>query len=219
MNFLLFHSQQKATALFGEKISRQCCFFACTGAFIIGVTLPTLLILWHRGLTHSDRIMTPGWIKMTEMSFKSIIETALWLFSGVSVFCGPGTVLLSLLLYFILRKDVLSQLESSGLLLLRGAMLGAVLAFANQPGWSAWQLFTTELWNPQPPALAVRAMVILRFVLLFSVTGASCGAWIAWQAYRSHHPSEGQIPKYSLRTMMMLVLLWGALLALFSPRK
>jgi len=61
-------------------------------------------------------------------------------------------------------------------------------------------------------------LIALRIALLFVVTGATCGAWIAWQAYRERHPERGFFPRFSLRTLIVGAFSWGLLLAVYMPQ-
>ena len=56
-----------------------------------------------------------------------------------------------------------------------------------------------------------------RAFVLFTFTGATCGAWVGWQAYKERHPKCGFFPRFSLRTLVLLAMGWGMLLALFMP--
>mgnify|MGYP001616675931 CR=1 FL=1 len=82
--------------------------------------------------------------------------------------------------------------------------VGSVIAFLNLPAHLSAVLFE---WDS--------SLDLLRYILLFIVSGASCGAWIGWQAYRAENPQAGFFPPCSLKTLLGVVLAWGALLALF----
>ncbi|MCZ7646793.1 MAG: hypothetical protein M5U26_16150 [Planctomycetota bacterium] len=60
---------------------------------------------------------------------------------------------------------------------------------------------------------------VLRLFAGLTASGATAGAWLGWQVARVFDPLLGRLPRFSLRTLVILVLAWGALLALFlSPR-
>jgi hypothetical protein len=79
-------------------------------------------------------------------------------------------------------------------------VLGVACAFLNLPGYAAGMY-----------------VGLPRLLALFVVAGATCGLWIAWQAYRNIHPEAGCFPQYRLSTLLMLVIAWGVVLALFTP--
>jgi uncharacterized membrane protein YsdA (DUF1294 family) len=58
---------------------------------------------------------------------------------------------------------------------------------------------------------------LLRLCAVYIITGGVCGAWLAWQVFREQHPERGVIPRYSLRTLLLLVIAWGFLLWIFMP--
>lgn len=136
----------------------------------------------------------PDFVPFASSGFKYFREIAeaiggLWLLGGI---------LLSRLVYLHLSRVC----ESYGLsrLAASGALIGAAIAFANVPFCIA------ALFADFP-----------RGVVLLASTGAMSGLWIAWHAYRSNHPEAGFFPRYHLSTLLMLVVVWGAVLTVFSP--
>lgn len=82
----------------------------------------------------------------------------------------------------------------------------AGLSFFNVPGYLAIEFFRADPYSP------------FNFLALFAVTGFTCGIWIGWQAWMEENPSAGAIPRFSLRTLVLFMIGWGVLLALFMPR-
>ena len=89
-----------------------------------------------------------------------------------------------------------------------GALWGMGLAFLNFPGLCVLEF----LYDEHEPIVSV-----LRVALLYVVAGSTCGMWIGWQAWRGFRPSEGFLPRFTLRTMLMIVMLWGTVLVAFQP--
>lgn len=87
-----------------------------------------------------------------------------------------------------------------------GMWAGALLAFANLPGYFVAGILKQQPWWG------------LKMALLFAVAGASSGMWIAWQAYRAVHPEKRFWPQYSLATLLIVVIAWGALMGVFAPQ-
>ncbi len=176
--------------------------WALAGAVFIGVTLPCLLVVLHRlpfGVLENSPAQNP--------SAKEVLVQALILQIFATLFCGPGALVLAGILYAILKSYWRSKKPSLHAFMCIGMILGAVSAFANFPGY-----ICIELLRHGDPLRGVRV------TLLFAVTGATCGSWIAWQAYRSYEPGVSLLPRYSLKTLLGVVLAWGALLAFFTPR-
>ncbi|MCY3018237.1 MAG: hypothetical protein NTW87_04290 [Planctomycetota bacterium] len=192
---------------FGDLRGRQYWLGACAGAVVIGVTLPTLLVCFHAGrqgvfwaLTHGpqDPVEPPPWSDVAGgwVALQAIATVA----------CGPGAVVLALLLYRFCKGVALWPTAPPLQHVVRyGMALGAVMAFLNFPGY----LVGLVLDGQRYPTAKV--------ALLFVVAGASAGMWIAWQAYRAAHPKERFWPRYSLATLLLVVFAWGLLLMVFAP--
>ncbi|HYF50669.1 MAG TPA: hypothetical protein VEJ63_14750, partial [Planctomycetota bacterium] len=116
-----------------------------------------------------------------------------------TIFCGPGALIIGFLLYTFLKGFEASVVRER---ILCSMWVGALLAFFNFPGY-----------------LALAFVDLSRVVALFLVAGASSGAWLAWQAYRSQNPGAPIFPRFSLGTLMLIVLAWGALLLIFAPQR
>jgi hypothetical protein len=82
----------------------------------------------------------------------------------------------------------------------RAAVIGAAIAFLNFPGYLAVAIV-------HPPRVA----------LLFLVAGATCGLWVGWHAWRATHLDAPRWPRFSLKTLWLLAMAWGALLVIFAP--
>ena len=134
-------------------------------------------------------------------SLRLISRVEFWLFIA---FVATGAFLLGLWLFY----DLVRRWEwlNSRPPLLAGAMLGVVLAFMNLPGYLAYELLKGDFR-------------IHRLIALFLVAGSTSGAWIAWQAYRTKKPEVPFWPQYSIRSLLLLIIAWGALLALFAPKR
>ncbi|MCW8132017.1 MAG: hypothetical protein KIS92_16845 [Planctomycetota bacterium] len=166
---------------------------AIVGSIFIGALLPSLLVWVHRCGAPFRHDGEPWQLSQLVL---------------LQVMAGLGCGLFSFFIAFFFKRKILrdygEQVELS--VLERGAArLGAIVGFLNLPGYYAGFFFPSG-W-----------LSIVRIFVLFVVTGVTCGLWIGWQAYRMYHPKEGIWPRFSLRTMMVLVLAWGLLLALFSP--
>ncbi|HYG76905.1 MAG TPA: hypothetical protein VEK08_18010 [Planctomycetota bacterium] len=180
---------------------------ACLGTLGFGITAPVLLACFYvsfdidqgmRGYADDARHMSLG---LALQQFISLELTALFL-------CGPGAVILCLIVYAILRADPAAAQETPDEILLRGRWVGAVIAFANLPGYLSGFVLGWE-----------RPLTELRVALLFIVAGVVSGSWIAWQAWRASHPNAPFMPRYSLTTLLGCLLALGAVLTVFAPAK
>lgn len=183
-----------------KEKSKQFWVTASAGAILIGITLPTLLVSWQRSFTLLEFDDFPGQHPKEQSIVGSLLQAEI----PALILCGPGAVLLTVLLYYHLRHSHRSM-EIRPLANI-GMMIGVLCAFMNLPAYLS-SVFID--WN--------RPFAAIRYLMLFVVAGATCGMWIAWQAYRSNHPGTGFFPRYRLSTLLMLVLAWGALLALYAP--
>lgn len=186
----------------------RCACWAALGALVIGVTLPTVLVWWNCGglplrrmqkdpPTQTGNVQT--WIEVSEdLAILELIAT---------FFCGPGAVILSLVVFALTRRVTRNESSTLQTVILYGMGVGAGLAFSNVPGYFAGEFMHGET-----------STVGLKLGLLFLVAGASSGAWIAWQAYRAEHAEARFWPRFSLRTLTLAVIAWGALLGVFAPK-
>lgn len=181
-------------------LSRQYGLVACIGSLVIGVTLPVILVAWFV-------------VRRDASAYSNVsvqIEDVIALLLVATVFCGPLAVVYAASLYWVQRRSILRDPQRSLARLNQyGVIGGIVCAFANVPAWLVWVLLDDarhlDLWN------------LPRFIALFAVAGSSCGLWISWQAWRYHHPESRIFPRYSLKSLLIIIFLWGALMALFSP--
>ena len=165
---------------------------AALGSVLIGVTLPSLLTAMRLCLL--DKYAN-------ERVLNFLILQALALLG-----CGPGAVMLALILMsFLALKTPQWSVKRS---ITSGALWGVGLAFLNFPGLCVLAF----LYDEHEPIVSV-----LRVALLYVVAGSTCGMWIGWQAWRGFRPSEGFLPRFTLRTMLMIVMLWGTVLVAFQP--
>ena len=167
-------------------------FVAAVGSMIIGIAIPSLLV----GLRLSRKGLFD---EKPEYLLKNI---GLLFVLGIAV-CGPGAMLLSTLLLSKLSRP--SVLRTQYKTMLTGAQGGIAIAFLNVPGYFIAIVLRNDTF------------VQLRVALLFVVSGCTCGLWVAWQAWRSSHPGERFLPRFTLQTLILLVILWGAVLVVFQP--
>ena len=166
---------------------------ATMGSVPIGVTLPCILV----SLRLINRPSVEGVIFIEFNPFA--------IFVCAVIFCGPGAIVLSLILLKILVSKTTDWTLRQ--IICAGMFGGIAMAFCNLPGYLVIELLHGDTF------------VLERVTLLFAVAGASCGMWIAWQAWRASHPKERFLPRFSLRTLMLLVFLWGIVMLAFQPRQ
>ncbi|MEI6233975.1 MAG: hypothetical protein WCT04_13040 [Planctomycetota bacterium] len=167
---------------------------AALGSIFIGVTLPSILVCLH---LYEIKLGGPPHEIMQE-------EFVILLVAG-TIFCGPGaSVLSSILLLILERRSLVWTLQQT----MWGGVLGGIaMAFLNVPGYMVGFILEDDPY------------VYSRVTLLFAVAGSTCGLWIAWVAWRSQHPGERFLPRFSLRTLIVVVLLWGAVMLAFQPKQ
>jgi len=125
----------------------------------------------------------------------------------VPIFVGPGLLILARVLLGTLRRKCDSGIKDEGLhrLLVNGAISGALLAFLNFPGYVGYLHLARD---PHP---------ILRLAVIFIVTGALCGVWIAWQAFKERNPDRGFIPSMGVWALVSSMIVLFTLLWFFLP--
>lgn len=121
-------------------------------------------------------------------------------------FCGPGAFLLALVLFKVLMLESQARNWSQARTFVWGAVLGPVFATINFPGYFVGDVLKAD------------DFIFERVMLLFAVAGTTCGLWVAWQAWRASHRHEKFLPRFSLRTLMLMVVLWGCAMLAFQPR-
>lgn len=199
--YWLLRPPASATSLarFGPHLA-----WAMLGILVVGITVPCVLTWLHNhgGLfplfPDSDSIPISHSWSATDLLLLEVIAL---------IGCGPGALILTLLLFHLLRRSGQLENETERGVMLQGAMLGALLAFFNFPGY-----LSSEFYKGGDSGV-----MLLRIGLLFAVTGATCGAWTAWQVYRAKHPERGLFPRFSLFTLVCAAMAWGVLLIVFMP--
>lgn len=184
-------------------LSRTYWLMSCLGALVFGVVLPCFLVFLNA-------MNTPQMKQLgDEFNLTNHLPPVVMLFFWGLLIAGPGIVVIALFLHRFFKASCALQPDlAPGKLLFDGMLTGASTGILNFPAWFAAAMFD---WN--------NSAVLLKFLLLFVVPGATYGAWIAWQAYRSHHPGEGLIPRYTLGSLLMAVFGWGILLAIYAPAR
>lgn len=179
---------------------RSCILLAIAGAVVLGVIVPCgLAAMRMTDLTFDGGDTGPS-------SLLAYIERAAMLCMIAGFFCSPGAVILSAIIVIMLRKQIHNEGGTHARWIQRGSVYGAVAAFLNFPGYLAAAILPDDGFMP------------VRLITLFAVTGATCGAWLGWQAWRENDLEAGLVPRFSLRMLIFLVLGWGVLLSLFVPR-
>lgn len=174
--------------------------WSCFGSVVFGITLPVMMACLASGGTPVRPCHPPEF-----PPFSLVVEQLFMLEFIALLFCGPGAVILASILYVFVRDKYAPHMEQKQLLA-KGMVGGAMLAFANVPGYLSGAMLGWE-----------RPLTEIRVALLFISAGVVSGSWIAWQAYRMHHAEAGFFPQYSLKTLVLVMLSLGAVLAVFSP--
>jgi len=186
---------------------RQYWLWAIGGSLVLGLTLPVLLVVWN-GQGQVDLLPMNGPTWQSKVTAQQMIEGAILLLAAAMIFCGPIAAVLALVVYAALRKHADVATASLHLIAKRGAIIAGLMAFLNVFGYLAVGFLPMD--HPVP--------VWVRLPLLFIVAGVSCGMWIAWQAWRATRPTEPVLPRYSLSWLLMLVIGWGAVMAVYAPK-
>lgn len=124
-----------------------------------------------------------------------------------AILTGPGILILGNILLAILRHAPSLKKKSTKLctLIASGAVFGAITSIANIPGYLG-AIYLERDSNPIP-----------RLAVVFVVTGALCGTWIAWQVFKERHPGHGFLPEISDRMRAALVVSLLILGVIFFP--
>lgn len=180
-------------------------FIAMVGATVIGVSLPAILVSANCG-TKSVFSSTADCVPVVNMPVSKRVDETLRLAVMAFILCGPIAVLLGSIVIMMARSNARSG-YTLGMVMWRAIVLGAFMSFANVPAWGVTWLI---------PATGLEKDV--KMFLLFVVAGSTAGAWIGWQAWRTEFPDTPLIPSFSLKVLMIVVIAWGGLLAIFYPR-
>lgn len=192
----------------GSEAGRPHWALGCLGTLAAGITLPVLLTChynaWRWEGPRSQ--MAAHRIASDLPSLSEALAQFLGLELVALLLCGPGAVLLSIILYWILKNAAVRERLPLEALAKRGLGWGAVLAFANLPGYlSGFIIGWDQPWTE------------LRVAGLFIVAGAASGLWVSWQAWRAAHPEARFFPQYSLKTLLLVVILAGCVMLLYAP--
>ena len=177
---------------------------ALAGSILIGVIVPCFLS-WIATYGGESYTVVNG-VAVDTTEFQWHFNELFMLMFLALLFCAPGAAILSSILYFIFRKIKAVELDSEGSAIKTGLIVGAFTSVLNFPGFFSYAVLERY---PQ---------VGLRIGLLFVVTGATCGAWTAWQTYREAHPERKFLPRFTMMTLLVFALGWGVLLMVFMPK-
>ena len=174
---------------------------ALMGALLLGVPIPCLLTWWSTNGAPLHRLALDKPNEYVPWQLQDLLVLLIF----CSVLCGTFALGLGGIMMASLRGDSRLEQDDERFILSYGMKAGAGLAFLNLPGYFAKFFYGDG------------ALPLVRIVMLFAVTGLTCGAWIAWQAYKERHPQRGFLPRFSLKTLVLLSLGWGLLLMLYRP--
>lgn len=162
------------------------------GALGFQVGLPSVLI----ALRFSRHFSTSS--SGVASFFAALLKCLLF---GVSC-CGIGAVVSSaILLSMINYFDERWTFRASAIVSFAS---GIVLAFLDLPVYLFGIIF---------PDIVIEGW---RVLVLLAVLGGPSGLWTAWQARRSRLPEERDLPRFSLRTLVVIVLLWAVAMLAFQ---
>ena len=162
------------------------------GAQVLSLFLPCLLMWW----TNAGALRVFSSQRWSVGNLIALVITAV-------ILCSTGTLVLGLILVAIVRR----RPETTGEQLKRqvvrkGAIYGAVLAFFNVPAYLGF----LHVGNPG-------------FIPILGVGGAMAGAWIGWRVYGKLEPPQPFWPRFSLGTLVLIVVVWAALFFLYAPKE
>jgi hypothetical protein len=124
------------------------------------------------------------------------------------LFSIPVGLILGFVIFQLSKRRMNQENATATDLSTYGVRLGLMLTYLNFPAY--FWILNPEKNTPFRSSLEI-------FLMLGS-TGALSGAWIAWQAWRSVHEEERFWPRFSLRTLVIVMIAWGAVLAAFAPK-
>lgn len=183
-------------------VLRQYWLWTVIGALVLGLGFPIILVLWNNGIVNNllavlqdpSLYYSLDWERVDVMIF------------GAVVLCGPIAMFLALAVYRDLYIQSRREDAKLGEVARRGVIAAVLLAFLNVPGYLVFLFLDANAVS-----------IFIKVPMLFIVAGASCGLWIAWQAWRETHKDAPFFPRYSLIWMLALMLCWAGLLAVFAP--
>ncbi|HYG77820.1 MAG TPA: hypothetical protein VEK08_22630 [Planctomycetota bacterium] len=180
---------------------------ALLGSVLIGVILPTFLVCWCSGakgvlnLIIKTKMNTKG-KPLPDLSLDELAGNWSGMLVQALILCGPIAIGLANIVF---DKCLERTRKRSTPNQRYAVLLGAAISIFNLPGWGVVMYL--------PPD----GLVLLRTFLLFVVAGSSCGLWISWHAQRSVDSHKPYWPQFSLGTLLIMILSWGALMAIFAP--
>ena len=173
---------------------------ACVGSVLFGVSIPVALVSLSCGRHGVTPFGSAGPIR----PWSEVLGNWVIIELMATLLCAPGAIVLTNLLRSHCR-DVLRRKKSPRAVHWSGMLTGSMLAFLNFPAYGAY----TYIEDQSHP--------LLKLALLFIIAGATSGIVVSWQAWREVNPDEGYWPRFSLGSLMIAVIAWGALLAVFAP--
>jgi hypothetical protein len=170
-----------------DNLTRNYWLMSCMGVLVFGIIFTGMPVLIGICV---QLLAQPDAIRLEQIVDLQII-------SFVVLFAlSPGALVLASSYYLFLRS-----IRSEGPNYYRWAALGGVLlSFLNIPAYF-FSFMVPSMWHT---------------MVLFIVAGIMCGLWIAWQAHRFRHPDSPVLPRFSLRSLILAVVVWGALLSAFT---
>jgi hypothetical protein len=194
--------QTRIEVRFAERLTRPNWFFACGGALLIGLVLPSFLVCWHSSFHLKWDASLLAILPFTPAT-NNALDNLVALELATALYCGPFAMLGAIGIYRSLQR--LSLKAGANVLVPEGGLLGGCCALMNFPAYAAIHFID---WHA--------ALGPLLFITLIVVSGVSSGAWIGWQVYRARH-NASWFPRYGLGTLVVAVLIWGLLLTCYAP--
>lgn len=198
---------QSEADLPGDYAPDRRMYQAVLGTLFISVCVPTLLFWWRMGSTDMDRMTRYDAGFRERASRKWDLKGLAAMAVANTVLFAPGAIILSI--YSVGRLRVMQGMTrgTHARFLMFASWRGALLAFINIPSL----LTGAYLFDDRG------AGTIPRFMLVFSIAGATGGIWNGWQVWREWYPECGVLPPFSLRTLLALLFAWGVVAGLFMP--
>lgn len=134
-------------------------------------------------------VLSAGLLALRDASAMGSLLRGLFPFILITgaILAGPGLLILSGVLLRMLRSISVktSEKEEWQELLLTGTLFGTLMSYMNFPGYLGLFHLTKD---PHP---------ILRLIAVYTITGMTCGIWIAWQVFQERHPGRSLPPRVS----------------------
>ena len=171
---------------------------AIGGTVALGLALPILMLWWHFRGTAAAFVRGGPPEEWNIHAFFFLLGHAASVGSWIAA-------AFSIVLLRTLRRYTEVNRFGEDPVIIIGAGAGMLASLLGMPSYFAIRF-------PAPSALDE-----VRFLFLLLATGATCGAWIGWQAYRERWRARGPLPRFSLLSLIVLTLCWGALVGLYAP--